>query len=167
MVTPPLILTLRLDNVSQAYFNDLRIQHFPAAINYIPAHVSLFHHLPSDDQTIQTALKEMAAHQCLTLEVTNVRNIGNGTAFIITSPELQMMHKQMQLIFAEHLIPQDRQKLWPHITIQNKVSALQAKQTTDALKEDFKPFIITGIGITAWFYLNGPWQKKEDFMFER
>ncbi|WP_204248378.1 hypothetical protein [Hymenobacter sp. PAMC 26628] len=42
----PLILTLALDTDSQAYFDELRRQHFPAKINYLAAHVTLFHHLP-------------------------------------------------------------------------------------------------------------------------
>ena len=45
----PLILTLTLDEATQAYFNDLRRQHFPPNINYLAAHLTLFHHLPGAD----------------------------------------------------------------------------------------------------------------------
>ena len=46
LAAAPLIVTLKLDDAAQTYFNALRRQHFPPAINYLGAHLTLFHHLP-------------------------------------------------------------------------------------------------------------------------
>src|ERR1700712_5017184 len=42
----PLILTLALHGEDQARFDRLRIAHFPPERNLIPAHITMFHHLP-------------------------------------------------------------------------------------------------------------------------
>jgi len=42
----PLILTLTLDEASQAFFDEQRRQYFPPKINYLSAHLTLFHALP-------------------------------------------------------------------------------------------------------------------------
>ncbi|WP_460504174.1 2'-5' RNA ligase family protein, partial [Hymenobacter agri] len=57
----PLILTLALDAASQAYFNDLRTQHFPPKINYLAAHLTLFHHLPGTEQPAVAARLQAVA----------------------------------------------------------------------------------------------------------
>ncbi|WP_208644854.1 2'-5' RNA ligase family protein [Mucilaginibacter kameinonensis] len=43
-----LILTLRLDEESQAFFDEMRKRHFPQERNFLKAHLTLFHQLPSD-----------------------------------------------------------------------------------------------------------------------
>ena len=48
--TDPLILTLALDDLSFARFDALRREHFPPTLNRIPAHVTLFHHLPGEEE---------------------------------------------------------------------------------------------------------------------
>ena len=44
----PLIVTLKLDAASFARLDGLRRTHFPAAINRLSAHLTLFHHLPGE-----------------------------------------------------------------------------------------------------------------------
>ena len=100
------------------------------------------------------------------LQVTGITNLGKGAAFILQSPELQELHQQMQKEWAALLIPQDRQPLWPHITIQNKVTAFKAQQTVAQLQQAFTPFSITGIGLQTWLYKKGPWQHVKDYTFE-
>ena len=60
----PLILTLALDADSQAHFDALRKQHFPPAINYLAAHLTLFHHLPGQ-RVGRTAQRRPAARGAL------------------------------------------------------------------------------------------------------
>ncbi len=45
---PPLILTLAFDEATFTRFDGERRRHFPEALNHIPAHATLFHHLPGD-----------------------------------------------------------------------------------------------------------------------
>ena len=50
----PLILTAMLESGVQARFEALRRAHYPAGLNRVPAHVSMFHHLPG---------RELDAHE--------------------------------------------------------------------------------------------------------
>ena len=100
------------------------------------------------------------------MEVAEIRSIGNGVAFKIQSEILMQLHAELQSNFKEFLIPQDKQRLWPHITIQNKVQAAAANQLATQLKQDFNPFSIEAEGISVWEYLNGPWSLIQEYRFE-
>ncbi len=161
----PLIVTVKLDKQAQEYFAALRQKHFPAHCNYMEAHLTFFHKLPANLDVMDATLKKFAEHGTMDLEVTGIRNIGNGNVFTLASVELGHLHKAMQQSLGKYLITQDRKKLWPHITVQNKVTAFKAKQTTELLLDNFKPFTIKAIGLTSWLYLKGPWQHQKDYLF--
>ena len=162
----PVILTLKIDPEAAAYFTDLRKQHFPAERNYLDAHLTLFHHLPGNEATIFDAVKTVCAQQKpMVLQVTEVVSIGAGVAFKIESTALKQLHKNLQQQWQLWLTPQDKQTLWPHITVQNKVDRQTAVQLQKALSLDFKPFEIQGLGLTFWEYLNGPWKLVETIDF--
>lgn len=163
----PLILTLALDNAAQTYFNALRRQHFPPHINYLAAHLTLFHHLPGAGlAAVQAHLQALAAtRHPLALHVAGLRSLGQGVAFSIESDELRDLHRQLQAEFAPHLTPQDRQKLQPHVTIQNKADPTQARQLLATLEADFAPFGAVGTGLHLWAYRGGPWESLAEFGF--
>ena len=163
----PLILTLALDAAAQAYFNDLRRRHFPPAINYLAAHLTLFHHLPGAElATVQTHLKALAASQCrLPLSVTGLRSLGRGVAFTLENDALRDLHRRLQATFAPHLTPQDQQKLQPHVTIQNKVDPAEARALLADLQAGFTPFEAVGTGLHLWAYRQGPWESLAGFPF--
>jgi len=168
MPDAPLILTVSLDTASQNFFNDLRKRHFPPERNYLDAHLTLFHHLPPNEIQITDAIRELAGtRQPLTIQATNVTSIGNGVAYKLESDKLVQIHQQLQSRWQPWLIPQDKQKLWPHITVQNKVDAARAKALKAALEQDFQPFEIVGTGLALWEYLGGPWKLVEVFDFKR
>ncbi|WP_228763515.1 2'-5' RNA ligase family protein [Brevundimonas sp. SPF441] len=48
----PLIVTAALDARAFAYFEALRRRHFPPHLNQIPAHLTLFHALPGDQEPL-------------------------------------------------------------------------------------------------------------------
>lgn len=48
----PLILTLVLDAQLFKALNALRVRHFPPERNVVPAHVTLFHALPSEHEAM-------------------------------------------------------------------------------------------------------------------
>ena len=164
--TAPLIITLAIDQPSQDYFTQLRDQYFPRHCNYLEAHITLFHHLPSDLTMISDVLQTLAKRAIMELQVSGVKNIGNGVAYSIVSSELQQLHAALQKSFAPYLITQDRTVLRPHITVQNKVTAFKAKQTYEALLENFEPFSIQGLGFSTWLYLKGPWQLVQHYLFQ-
>ncbi|RYY49758.1 MAG: 2'-5' RNA ligase family protein [Chitinophagaceae bacterium] len=162
----PQILDILLDDDSHHYFTRLRNQYFPKHCNYLEAHLTLFHKLPSSNSFIHKTLTAVCKRPVLLLEVTAVKNIGNGVAFEVKSAELSALHKKLQQEFARFLGRQDSNKLWPHITIQNKVTAFKALQTHQTLQQDFKPFSIEARGIGSWLYKGGPWEKVSDYLFE-
>ena len=54
----PLILTAVLEPEAQAWFEAARRAHYPVTLNQVPAHVSLFHHLPGSElEAIKRRLK--------------------------------------------------------------------------------------------------------------
>lgn len=166
-VPAPLILTLALDADAQAYFNALRRQHFPPAINYLAAHLTLFHHLPGAElATVQAQLTAIAAEQRpLPLSVTGLRSLGRGVAFTLDNDDLRALHRRLQAAFAAHLTPQDQQKLQPHVTIQNKVTPAEARALLAGLQAGFAPFAAMGTGLHLWAYRNGPWESLAEFPF--
>lgn len=166
MPDAPLILTLTLDGHSQQYFNTLRHEHFPPERNYLNAHLTLFHHLPADEtQVVEFITNLISQHAPMNLQVTGVKSIGNGVAFAMECAALQTLHKQLQQQWDTWLIPQDRQKLWPHITIQNKVHPDVAKALKQKLEQEFTPFEVTGTGLSLFEYQGGPWKFVREFEF--
>jgi 2'-5' RNA ligase len=165
MPSLPLILTLTIDETSYDLFTALRNEYFPKHCNHLEAHLTLFHRLPADLQSIDETILKFCKRPQMELEVSDIKNIGKGAAFVIKSEALQKMHKEMQAAFDKYLISKDRNKLWPHITIQNKVTAYKAKLTTEKLLPGFKPFIITATGIRSWLYKGGPWEQKGEWGF--
>ena len=164
---PPLILTLALDAASQAYFDGLRQQHFPPAINYLAAHLTLFHHLPGSElAAVRAHLQAVVqARPPLALCVTGLRSLGRGVAFNLENDELRALHRQLQADFAPHLTPQDRQKLQPHITIQNKVAPAAARPLLATMQAAFAPFGALGTGLHLWAYRGGPWESLAELPF--
>ena len=162
---PPLIITLIIDSASQEFFTEQRKRYFPQHVNYLDAHLTLFHKLPSDEILIDDLLESLRQRKSFFMEAVEIKNIGKGVVYKIQSPELQQLHKQMQHAFAPFLIPQDKGKLWPHITVQNKVTANKANLLHQTLSASFKPFPIEAKGFATWLYLKGPWEKKAKFLF--
>jgi hypothetical protein len=162
-----LIITLKIDDISQTFFNEKRKQHYPAYANFVDAHITLFHKLPSDKQIVYDTLQELSKTNIFDIQVVGIKNIDNFVAYDIVSPTLQNIHVEMQITFANMLNEKDKEKLWPHITIHNKATVYKAFKTHEKLLVDFKPFSITAIGFTTWFYAKKQWVKKEDYLFTK
>jgi 2'-5' RNA ligase superfamily len=160
-----LIITLKIDDASQTFFDKKRKQYYPAYANFVDAHITLFHKLPSDKQIVYDTLKQLSNTNIFDMKVVGIKNIENFVAYDITSATLQSMHTEIQTTFANMLNEKDKEKLWPHITIHNKATVYKAFKTHKKLLTDFKPFSITAIGFTTWFYAKKAWVKKEDYLF--
>ena len=159
------ILTLRLDEASQRYFEGLRQLHFPAARNFIAAHVTLFHSLP-DDPSVWLELERLAQTKSrLSAEVTGLRSLGKGVAFTLASPVLQGVHAGLANAFSPWLSAQDRQKFMPHVVVQNKVPAEAARALLESLRWSFMRKQVEACGVDLWEYLGGPWRHLETYRF--
>lgn len=167
MLNAPLIVTLLLDENAAQFFNGLRTKHFPPERNHLAAHLTLFHHLPSDEPKIREDLQRWSLDtKPLLLNVTDVVSIGKGVAYKIGSADLLRLHKMMQREWQPWLTPQDGQKLWPHVTVQNKVAPAVAKETLQLMQASFRPFTAHGLGFGLWSYEGGPWRFAQEFKFQ-
>jgi 2'-5' RNA ligase len=164
-MSSPIIICLQLEEKAQHYFTSQRTAYFPKHINYLEAHLTLFHALPATTPIINKTIEAVCKRKEMELQVIGLTNTGNGVAYSVESAALQAMHQYMQQQFDELLVGKDRREIWPHITIQNKVTAFKALQLYEYLSIDFKPFPIRATGISTWLYRNGPWEKLKDFLF--
>mgnify|MGYP002716522328 CR=1 FL=1 len=164
----PLILTARFDEASFAHFQAMRQRHFPPARNHIPAHLTLFHHLPGNRLGwITQELERMAeATPPLTGRVTGLRFLGKGVAYEIDCPGIERLREALSGTFADHLTPQDRQRIRPHVTIQNKVAPDEARRLFEDLSAGFQPFSVGVTGFLLWRYRGGPWDAAGRFPFQ-
>lgn len=165
----PLILTLKLDADSFAFFDALRRQYFPPERNFLRAHVTLFHHLPGEKiEAIKTDLRRAASdYENFPVRFSGVRFLGKGSAFEIESADLHRLRERLKNEWLDDLTNQDRQKFKPHVTVQNKVQPDVARRSFEELSENFQARDGAGIGIELWRYLNGPWELLEFFPFEK
>ena len=154
----PFIVTLGLHPDDQARFEALRQRHFPPALNQIPAHLTLFHHLPAD-QPVAGSLS-MAATQLppFPVAVTGLRSLGRGVAFTLEATPLLRLRAGLAQFWGDHLTPQDRQGWRPHITIQNKSSPDEARTLLSTMQSAFTPFTVRAEALLLWRYRGGPWE---------
>jgi 2'-5' RNA ligase len=168
MTDAPLILTLTLDEASQAFFDAQRKKYFPPKINYLGAHLTLFHALPGHEEAaIGDYLAEVAASQpaALPLQVTGLKFMGRGVMYTLANPDLPALHRRLQQQWQPWLTAQDQQGLRPHITVQNKVDPAVARALLAELEASFQPFAAHGTGLALWAYRGGPWEQRRVFPF--
>ena len=159
------IVTLALDAESQEHFEALRQRYFPAALNRIAAHLTLFHALPATEDIHNVLKEEAETLRAFSLEVSGVRTLGRGVAYFMESPELKALHRRLAGAFAEHLSAQDRQGFRPHVVVQNKVDPHSAKLLHAELSAGFRRWEVAAEGLDWWNYLGGPWQLRKRFRF--
>ena len=167
-MTPPLILTLALHPEDQDRFEQLRQWHFPPERNLIPAHLTLFHHLPGPElASVQANLEAASAHQPrFTIEVTGLRSLGRGVAYTLHAPTLLALRAGFARHWHDYLTPQDRQGWRPHITIQNKVAPAEAASLLANMQAAFAPFEVRAEGLALWRYEGGPWTLASRHAFQ-
>lgn len=166
--SPPLILTLKLDQNTFSYFDQLRQKHFPPEKNYLPAHITLFHALPGDRETnIQQSLQALCScTPVLPLTFPRLRFLGQGVAVEVDCAELVQLRHRLAKPWDSWLSRQDQQGYRPHITIQNKTTFNQAKQLYEQLANEWQPFNGYGEGLLLWRYQGGPWESLGEFAFK-
>lgn len=157
----PLILTLGFDEATFARFDGERRRHFPEALNHIPAHATLFHHLPGEEErgVIETVTALARPVPRPEVAVTGLRFTGRGVAYVLESEPLAQFRGRIAKSFETSLTAQDRQGWRPHVTVQNKVRPEQARALHADLQAGFAPFRFTSPGVLLWRYLGGPWEK--------
>jgi hypothetical protein len=165
-VSAPIIVTAAMGAADFAWADALRRKHFPPERNLVPAHITLFHHLPP---SIEAELGQRMAALCAgrppDARITEVMLLGGGVAFRIESPELLAMREELAHAFSSLLMPQDRAPPRLHLTIQNKVAPAVARALAADLRETFRPRSLQIAGLKSWRYLDGPWEMIRETRF--
>lgn len=163
---PPLVVTLLLDEASQARFDELRRRHFPPDRLLVGAHVTLFHALPGDEERqVRAVLGRVAERPPFRVEVTGARLLGRGVAYDLAAPEAGIVHGEIASACRGRLTRQDAQGFRPHVTVQNKVPPEQARVVHRQLCEDREPWSVTAVGLGLWRYVGGPWEPVATWRF--
>lgn len=163
----PIIVTALFGPADTAFFDDLRVRHFPPERNQLKAHLTMFHHLaPSLERELKQRLvaetKGVSAPQA---RIAGLMSLGRGVAFRIESPVLKDIRDRLADAFATLLTPQDRAGWRPHVTIQNKVEPAVAKALQSELERDFRPRTVRIAGLATYWYRGGPWEPLSRHMF--
>lgn len=162
----PLILTALLGHADFAWADGLRRTHFPPDRNQVPAHITLFRHLPpSILPELKDRLKRLAPVPSPIARIIGVLNLGTGVAFHVESPALMDIRDDLAEAFTGLLTPQDQARPRLHITIQNKASPAEAKALYRTMREDFRVQSLTIAGLAVWHYRNGPWELATKALF--
>ena len=155
----PLILTAAFDPVSARMFGELRERHFPARLNIVPAHLTLFHHLPGRDVAAVLANLRAEAGPVLPFTTGVLKFLGRGVAVEILCPPLAALRGRLAAVWGTELTAQDRQGFRPHVTVQNKVTAAEARATMTRLADGVSGLPGTIVGLDLWWYRGGPWER--------
>ncbi len=163
----PLIVTALFDAKSFDVFDGLRRRHYPAHLNKISAHLSLFHRLPGGEAAKVIAALEGRCRVLppMDLRPAGVRFLGRGVALAYESRELSRLHDDLASEWRAWLTPQDRQPFKAHVTIQNKAEPATAR----ALLASFQGAELPSCrldGVAVWRYLGGPWSHVRTCRFE-
>ena len=163
----PFILTLSLDETLANTLNQLREAHFPKERNFLAAHVTLFHALPSEREAdLRRDLGEICT-ETPTFEVRSpeLKHWGKGVFAVLEAPPLLTLRKELARGWQGFLTPQDRQGYRPHVTLQNKVPKDEARALFETLSPTWHPLTGQALGLTLWRYAGGPWAFAAAFEF--
>ena len=165
----PIIVTATFSPEDAAWLNRQRRAHFPPERNQLDAHLTLFHHLaPSLLGELRQALDmETKGTTAPKADVSQIMNLGRGTAYRVVSPNLEGIRRRVAGRFAAMLVPQDAGGWRPHVTIQNKVAPAKAKALQNELAADFAPHPLAIRGLASWWYRGGPWELIHEHRFGR
>jgi hypothetical protein len=161
-----LIITAELGASDQARFDAQRARHFPPERNRLPAHLTMFHALPpSAELEVKRRLGELASQSPPRAIAAGLMNLGGGVAFRIVSDDLERIRDSLTDDFRGLLSAQDAGGWRPHITVQNKVSAKEARRLLIELERDFAPGPVKISGLGLHRYLDGPWEPVAVYPF--
>jgi hypothetical protein len=164
----PIIVAAEFGNADFAWLDGLRRAHFPAERNQLPAHLTMFHHLPPSllselDTRLKAETRALRRPQAM---IGEPMLLGRGVALRVRCEALEMLRERLADAFSSLLTPQDAAGWRPHVTIQNKADPAEAKAFHAQLQSDLRQarsLVITGIA--THFYRGGPWERIAGYRF--
>jgi hypothetical protein len=164
----PIIVTALFGPGDDGWLQQLRREHYPAELNQVPAHLTLFRHLPpSLEIELSARLAEATAAPPPPAWIAGILDLGEGTALRVDSPALETIRDGLAEAFHGLLTPQDQTPWRPHVTIQNKVAPGEAKRLQQALRARFEPRPLAIRALASWRYRGGPWAALKTHPFRR
>lgn len=135
----------------------------------MPAHLTLFHHLPpSIEAELGARLAACTALPPPKAVVAGVMDLGGlGTALRVESEDLEALRDELAEAFRGLLTPPDQVVWQPHVTIQNKVEAREARRLQEELRARFKRRELAIRGLASWRYHRGFWEPLRQHSFRR
>ncbi len=169
VVVAPFLVTLGFDEATFTRLEELRRRYFPPERNVVPAHLSLFHKLPPEEEpTLREALAAAAARTpCIPLTFARLRRLGGGMAVEVEAEGLGSLQASLARSFDAWLTPQDRQPFRPHVTVMNKAPPEEAARAFAELGARWAPWHGQGEALLLWRYLGGPWEEVGRFPLAR
>jgi hypothetical protein len=162
----PLIVTADFSADDFAWLEGLRCAHYPVEQNRVPVHLTMFQGLPPsavDEVRQQLAIHAAGPPPGATLA--GLMNLSSGVAFRVVSDELEVIREEIADHFHGLLCAPDAAGWRPHITIQNKVAAREAKALLDQLEKGFRPRPLGVSGLSVHRYRGGPWETIAGYSF--
>jgi len=161
-----LIVTAEIGASALAWLDRLRRAHYPPELNRVPAHLTIFHALPpSAEREVRSSLSRTVSAEPPQASIEGLMNLGGGVAYRVVSPQLDGIRSRLADDFHGLLSAQDSDGWRPHVTIQNKVSAKEARALMIEIERGFcpRPLEIRGLGLHR--YVDGPWERLATYVF--
>jgi 2'-5' RNA ligase len=163
---PSFVMTLKLDDASFTILQEWRSRYFPAKLNRIPAHLTLLHTVSAEQVCrLRASWQVLQRLAPIPLRYVAARFLGNGVAIDIDSAELHARRAHLLDVIRGSLTRQDQRPFRPHVTIQNKVAAEEARALYKSIGSSFEPWHGEGTALLIWQYLGGPWQSEFQLAF--
>jgi hypothetical protein len=155
----PLIISALFAGPDQAWFDELRAEHFPRERNHLAAHLTLFHQLPpSLLDECRRRLADATGAPPPAARLAGLMNLGGGTAIRIHAPGLEEIRGALADAFSSCLTAQDRNGWRPHVTVQNKVRSSEAAALQTRLFASLTERPVRLAALALWKYRGGPWE---------
>ncbi len=162
----PLIVTALFGPGDDGWLQHLRRTHYPPERSRVPAHLTLFRHLPPGiERELARRLADATAAPPPEAFVTGIIDLGEGTALRVECPGLAAIREELAEAFHGLLMPQDQSPWRPHITIQNKVEPRDARRLQQQLRATFEARPLAIRALATWHYRGGPWEKVREHPF--
>lgn len=162
----PLIVTADFSATDFGWLEGLRRAHYPAELNRVPVHLTMFQGLPPS--AVDEVKQQLAFHSAGPTPramVAGLMNLSGGVAFRVVSDELESIREAIADHFHGLLCAPDAAGWRPHVTIQNKVPPRQAKALLDELEAGFRPRPLGIAGVSVHRYRGGPWETLATYKF--
>ncbi|MGZ8312599.1 MAG: 2'-5' RNA ligase family protein [Allosphingosinicella sp.] len=169
MPAAPIIVTTLFGPGDDGWLQQLRRNHYPAALNRVPAHLILFRHLPpSLEHELSARLSAAVAAAPPRAEIAGIIDLGEGTALRVDSATLEALREDLAEALHGLLMPQDQTPWRPHVTIQNKVAPREARALQQRLRAGFERRPLAIRALASWRYRpDGTWEPLRTYPFRK